>query len=141
MLSLPVLFCPFFSPGAFRDLVCSNVRSYSSQKGHGLSARPCVRACVCLSVCLKAVVVLCVLRVSLCGSCVLGLADVVGGHVAALALRLAQPPLAVAVHVLELQDAHALVGRDAELVGAARAEGVEGVVDLHEREREEILTI
>ena len=137
MLSLPVLFCPFFSPGAFRDLVCSNVRSYSSQKGHGLSARPSVR----LSVCLKAVVVLCVLRVSLCGSCVLGLADVVGGHVAALALRLAQPPLAVAVHVLELQDAHALVGRDAELVGAARAEGVEGVVDLHEREREEILTI
>lgn len=63
-------------------------------------------------------------------SCVLGLADVVGGHVALAASGLAQPPLAVAVLVLELQDAQPLVGRDAQLVGTAGVEGVQGVVDL-----------
>lgn len=63
-------------------------------------------------------------------SCVLGLADVVGRHVAPAALCLAQPPLAVAVHVLELQDPQLLVGGDAQLVGTAGVEGVKGVVNL-----------
>lgn len=63
-------------------------------------------------------------------SCVLGFADVVGGHVASAAFCLPQPPLAVAVHVLELQNPQPLVGCDAQFVGAAGAEGVEGVVNL-----------
>lgn len=63
-------------------------------------------------------------------SCVLGLADVVGRHVAPAAFCLAQPPLAVAVHVLELQDPQLLVGGDAQLVGTAGVEGVESVVNL-----------
>lgn len=69
-------------------------------------------------------------------SCVLGLADVVGRHVAPAAFRLAQPPLAVAVHVVELQDPQLLVGGDAQLVGTAGVEGVEGVVNLEERGEE-----
>jgi len=66
-------------------------------------------------------------------SSVFRLADVVGWYVTAATAHLPQPPFAVAVHVLELQDADALVGRDGQLVGAARAEGIEGVVDLEER--------
>lgn len=64
------------------------------------------------------------------GSGVLGLADVVGGHVATVTPGFAEPPLVIARHVVELQNADALVGRDAQLVGTAGTEGVEGVVDL-----------
>lgn len=63
-------------------------------------------------------------------SCVLGFADVVGRHVASATFRLPQPPLAVAVHVLELQNPQPLVGCDAQFIGAAGVEGVEGVVNL-----------
>lgn len=68
-------------------------------------------------------------------SCVFGFADVVGGHVAPPACRLAQPPFAVAVHVLELQYPQPLVGRDAQFIGTAGVEGVESVEKLQTNEQ------
>lgn len=61
---------------------------------------------------------------------VLRLANIVGGDVASPAPRLTEPPLAVAVHVLELQDADTLIGRDAQLVSTAGSEWVDGIVNL-----------
>lgn len=69
-------------------------------------------------------------------SCVLGLADVVGRHVSSSSsVGFPQPPFAVSVQVLELQDAQPLVSGDAHLVSAAGVEGVQRVVNLKNKNK------
>lgn len=64
-------------------------------------------------------------------SCVLRFTDVAGRHVSPPApVCLPQPPLAVAVQVLELEDPQPLVGGDAHLVGTTSLERVQGIINL-----------
>lgn len=66
----------------------------------------------------------------MCSSCVLRFANVVGWDVTPPSSCLPQPPLLVAIHVLELKDSDPLIGWNAELICTPRTEGVKSVIYL-----------
>lgn len=67
-------------------------------------------------------------------SCVFWFADVVGRHVALMAVCLTEPPVTVPIHVFKFQYPQPLISRDGQLVGTTSFEGVEGIVNLNGEE-------
>lgn len=69
---------------------------------------------------------------------VLGLADVIGWHVAFLPVELGQPPLCVPCDVSELQDLESLIGGHTQLIRVSCGKTIHSKVDLGSGERKRV---